>query len=217
MALANDSIDVTPGSGVSVATQLVSGKEYQVVMHADSSGNIVGSSPIYRLLVPAQAVGANKVMCDLFNATGSGKTIKVLSAFAYVDNDTAVTGVVGVEVAMTRTTAVGTGGTSHTFNGTSLTAASIASFDTDFPALPAGVTARAAPTGGATGGAWIATRWLFTEETNASSGLAGLVGAEFVRNAGAELTVRENQGLRFLQGAVASVGNVSFEVTFELV
>lgn len=217
MTLANDAIDVTPGTGVSVATQLVSGKEYQVVMQADPSGHIQGSNPVYRLIVPAQAVGANKVMCDLFNATGSGKIIRVLSAFAYSDIDTAVTGVLGVEIALTRTTAIGTGGTAATSNGTVINAATITAFDTDNPALPAGVTARAAPAGGATAGAWLGTRWLFTEETNAASALAGLSGAEFVRNNGAEVTVRENQGLRYVQGAVASVGNLSFEITFELI
>lgn len=214
MSLPNDSIAVTPGSGVSVATQLVGSLEYQVVMLAGADGHIEKTNPVYRLLVPASAVGANKVFVDFFNATGSGKTVEILSAFAFVDNDTAVTGVLGVEIALTRTTAIGTGGTAATADGSSLTAATISKLDTNYPALPAGITARAAPGGGATAGAWLATRFLFTEETNAASAVAGILGAEFVRNEGADVFVRENSGLRFVQGAVASVGNIAFEITF---
>lgn len=216
MALANDSITVTPGTGATVATQLVSAKEYQVVMLAMPDGNISGSLPQYRMICPSQAVGANKVFVDLFNATGSGVSLRVLSAFCFLDNDTAVTGTLGVEVDLTRTTAIGTGGTAATTNGTSLTAITISAMDTSNPALSASVTARSAPGGGATAGALLGQRWVFTEETNAGAAIAGVWGAEFIRNEGADLIVRENTGLRFVQGAVASVGNLSFEITFEV-
>ena len=215
MALPNDSIAVTPGTGASVATQLVSSKEYQIVMLATPDGHLAGSNPQYRLICPSQAVGANKVFLDFFNATGSGVAIRVLSAFCYVDNDTAVTGTLGVEINLTRTTAVGTGGTAATADGTSLTAITLSKMDTANAALSANITARSAPTGGATAGALVGQRWVFTEETNAATGIAGVLGAEFVRNEGADLIVRENSGLRFVQGTVASVGNVSFEITFE--
>jgi len=216
MALPNDSINVTPGSGATVATQLVSAKEYQIVMLAYPDGHLTGSLPQYRMICPAQAVGANKVFLDLFNATGSGGTLRVLSAYCFVDNDTAVTGTLGVEISLTRTTAVGTGGTAATLDGTSLTAITISEMDTNNPALSANITARSSPTGGATAGALIGQRWVFTEETSAPSGIAGTLGAEFVRNEGADLIVRENSGLRFVQGTVASVGNLSFEITFEV-
>jgi len=216
MALPNDSIAVTPGSGATVATQLVSAKEYQVVMLALPDGHISGSLPQYRMICPAQAVGANKVFVDLFNATGSGVAIRVLSAYCYVDNDTAVTGTLGVEISLTRTTAVGTGGTAATLDGTSLTAITISEMDTNNPALSANITARSSPTGGATAGALLSQRWVFTEETSAPSGIAGTLGAEFVRNEGADVIVRENSGLRFVQGTVASVGNLAFEITFEV-
>lgn len=216
MALPNDSITVTPGTGATVATQLVSAKEYQVVMLAMPDGHLANSLPQYRLICPSQAVGASKVFLDLFNATGSGVSLRVLSAFCYVDNDTAVTGTLGVEVDLTRTTAVGTGGTAATADGTSLTAITISKMDTANAALPAQITARSAPTGGATAGALLGQRWVFTEETAAPSGIAGTLGAEFIRNEGADLIVRENTGLRFVQGTVASVGNLSFEITFEV-
>jgi hypothetical protein len=161
-------------------------------------------------------VGANKVFLDLFNATGSGGTLRVLSAYCFVDNDTAVTGTLGVEISLTRTTAVGTGGTTATTNGTALNAITLSTMDTANAALSANITARSSPTGGATAGALVGQRWVFTEETSAPSGIAGTLGAEFVRNEGADLIVRENSGLRFVQGTVASVGNLSFEITFEV-
>lgn len=216
MALPNDSITVTPGTGATVATQLAGSKEYQVVMLALPDGHLSGSLPQYRLICPSQAVGASKVFLDLFNATGSGVSIRVLSAFCYVDNDTAVTGTLGVEVNLTRTTAIGTGGTANTLDGSSLTAITISEMDTANPALSASITARSAPTGGATAGALLGQRWVFTEETAAPSGIAGTLGAEFIRNEGADLIVRENSGVRFVQGTVASVGNLSFEITFEV-
>lgn len=216
MALANDSITVTPGSGATVATHLVSGKDYQVVMVAGLDGHIERSGDIYRLSLPSQAVGASKLYLDLFNATGTGKTMKVISALAFVDNDTAVTGTLGVELSLFRTTAIGTGGTSATTNGVVNTAATISNWNTA-TALPAGVTARLNPTGGATKGAWLGSRWAFTEETNAASAIAGTVGTDFINNPTNPLIVTENTGLRFEQGTVASVGQVSFEITFELV
>lgn len=216
MGVSNDSVTVTPGTGATIATHLAGGKEHQVVMLANPDGHLVNSNPVYRLIVPTSAVGASKVHCDLFNATGSGLTLKVLSAYCFVRSDVAVTGTVGVEVALTRTTAVGTGGTAATLNGTALTAATISALDTNNPALNANITARVAPTGGATAGALIGARHVFTEETNAATAIAGTIGAEFVRNEGAELIVRENTGLRFVQGTVASVGTLTFEITFEV-
>lgn len=215
MTQANDSILVTPGSGATVATHLAASKEHQVVMVADADGHIQKTNPVYRLIVPASAVGANKVHADIFNATGSGLVLKVLSAKVLPDIDTAVTGVVSAEVALTRTTAVGTGGTAATLDSTSLTAPTIVELDTSNPALHANITARAAPAGGATAGALLGLRHVFTEETNAGAALAALLGAEFVTCG--PVIVREGQGLRFVQGAVASVGTLNFEITFETV
>jgi len=216
MALPNDSIAVTPGTGATVATHLVDSKEFQVVMIADSSGHLQKSNPAYRLVLPSQAVGANKLYLDLFNATGSGKVMNILSIYVYVDNDTAVTGTVGVEVALTRTTAAGTGGTAATNDSTSLTAPTITRMDTNDSVVPTQITARSAPTGGATAGAYLGSRWIFTEETAAPSGIAGTLGADLIRNDGSKLIIRENQGLRLVQGTVASVGNIAIEINFEL-
>lgn len=217
MSRANDSVAVTPGAGASIATQLAGGLEHQLVMLTRPDGHLEGSLPVYRLIVPPQAVGASKIMLDLFNATGSGASLRILSAFAYPSLDVAVTGTVGIQLALTRTTAVGTGGTAATANGSSLTAATISALDPASAALAAQITARAAPTGGATAGALLSLRQTFMEETNAGTAAAAALGLEFVRNEGASVIVPENSGLRFVQGTVASVGSVAFEVTFEVV
>jgi hypothetical protein len=176
----------------------------------------VEETAVFRLTVPSAAVGANKVYFDLFNATGSGSTLRVRSVFAFVDSDTAVTGTLGVELNLTRTTAVGTGGTAATTEGTSLTAATFSKFDPDMANLSASITSRLGPTGGATAGAVLGRRWVFTEETNAASALGGLIGAEFIRVGGNDVLVPQNTGLRIVQGAIASVGSVGFEVNFSL-
>lgn len=178
-----------------------------------------GNNPTYRLFVPAQAVGASKVFFDLFNATGSGKTLKVLAVIPIVSGAVAVTGTLAVDLFLTRTTAIGTGGTAATADGTSLTAATLSKMDPANAALPAGVTARLAPTAGATAGAVIAGESLFTEETNSSTYLSTLF--DFIRRmagpGSAPLIVPENSGLRIVQGAVASVGNIGFDVIFEAI
>lgn len=213
---ANDSILVTPGSGATVATHNPGdSKEYQVVMLAGDKGHIHGTKPSYMLFVPVQAVGASKLFFDLFNATGSGKIIEINGIWAVVKTDVAVTGLVGVEVQVARTSAVGTGGTAATYNGTSFTAATVTPKDTSNAALPAQITARLTPTAGATvAGVWW-QNYIFTEETNVSSQVSqffNLVPAQTTEFQ--SLTLRENEGIVVKQGTVASVGSLGFLVDF---
>lgn len=227
-----DNTTLNAGAGGDViATDDIGGVKYQRVklsIGADGAAadvhafnplpvNLIDDSSVYRLVVPPQAVGANKVYLDFFNATGTGVSVRVKSAFAFNSNDVAVTGTLGVRLHLTRTTAIGTGGTAATADGSSLTAGTITKLDPALAALPAGVTARVAPAGGATAGALVAIRHVFTEETNTGAALTAAVGAEFIRVPGADLIVPENTGFRFVQGSVASVGNIGFEVNFDLI
>ena len=227
-----DNTTLNAGTGGDViATDDIGGVKYQrvkVTFGADGSSSDVqlsnplpvrqsGPTAVYRWIVPPQSVGANKGFGDLFNATGSDATMRIISAFCYPALDVAITGTVGVQMSLTRTTAVGTGGTAATADGTSLTVNTISKLDPSLSSLPAQVTARAAPSGGATAGALIGTRYPFTEETNAGTAIAGALGCEFVRTNGSDLLVPENTGIRFVQGTVASAGNIAFEVNFQLV
>ena len=171
--------------------------------------------PTYRLFVPKQAVGANLVYFDLFTSTGSGVELLVLSAIPIVSGAVAVVGVVGVDLFLTRTTAVGTGGTAATYEGTDVTACTISNMVSGSDACQQTVTARLTPTGGATAGAVLAMASVFTEETNQATYFAH--NNDFVRrmNGNCPVIVRPGNGIRVVQGAVASVGNIGFDVIFQ--
>ena len=140
MTLANDSILVTPGTGATVATHAVSAKEHQVVMIADSNGQLWGAMDTWVASTAntAHVAAARTTLIDLFNATGSGVVIKVRGVYI-IPSLAAVAGV-GQTYETIRTSAVGTGGTTITAG----------KFETANTALPAGVTARIKPTAGAT-------------------------------------------------------------------
>jgi hypothetical protein len=170
---------------------------------------------MHKLFVPKQAVGANLVYFDLFNPAGSGSVIKVYSVIPVVSGAVAVTGVVGADLLLTRTTAVGTGGTAATYEGTDTTACTISAADGDQPFNAQIVTARLTPSGGATAGAVLAWRCVFTEETNAGTYIQIDLVTPMAQSF-APIVVKAGTGIRVVQGAVASVGNIGFDVSFTL-
>lgn len=218
MAQANDSAS-TGTAGQVIATHLVAGKEHQVVMLADDSGHISGSLPTYGLITPPIAVGASKLLLDIFNATGSGKVMDIRGAWLIPKMDVAVTGAVSARVDLYRTSAVGTGGSTVAADSATVDVSTGTTwkFDESNAAIPAQITARVAPAGGAT-----ISRWLFptnaaTEESPTSMGFLtqwqNLIPVFFY---GQKLAVRENTGVLFKQGTVASVGSISLLIAFTL-
>lgn len=170
----------------------------------------------YRVFVPNQAVGASLIYFDLWNPTTSGVLLDVYSVIPIVSGAVAVTGVVAVDLHLNRTSAVGTGGTAMTRNGTSLTAMTLAKMIGDGQDLNGSVTGRLTPTGGATAGAVIAWDSYFSEETNAGTYFASL--KDLVRRGYQDcppLVVQQGSGISVVQGAVASVGNIGFDVIFQ--
>lgn len=163
----------------------------------------------YRLFVPAQAVGTSVVFFDLFNAVGSASELEVLSVLPVVSGAVAISGVIAVDLFLTKTTAVGTGGTAATAEGTSLTAATISAQNHTQP-IHGSITARLTPSGGATAGAVLATRSVFTEETNAGS----YTPSDLITCG--PVLVPEGKGIRVVQNNVASLGNIGFDVTFSV-
>lgn len=170
-----------------------------------------------RLIVPKQAAGASTVYFDLFNASGSASRIEVLSVLPIVSGAVAVTGTLAVDLFLTRTTAVGTGGTAATQGGTSLTAAMFSPVDWE-GALDPNITARLTPTGGATASNVLAFRSVFTEETAdaAYNPQHDLARSPALQNLPG-IVLKEGQGIRVVQGGVASVGNIAFDVTFDII
>lgn len=220
MAQANDSILVTPGSGATVATHLVAAKEHQVVMVCDDSGHIQGTLPTYFYTTPPIAVAANKLWCDIFNATGSGKAMDIRGLWLIPKLDVAVVGVVAVRLDLYRTSAVGTTGTAASVDSATVDVAggNLTKFDESNAAIPAQITARVAPGGGAT-----ILRWMFPmsyspEELGTSAGGYLIQGINMIPqfSFGQKLIVRENTGLLIKQGPVASVGSGSILVAFTL-
>lgn len=168
------------------------------------------------LFVPKQAVGANLIYFDLFNATGSNRDLKILMVQPVVSGAVAVVGTLGVDLFLNRTTAVGTGGTAADANGSSLTAATITYADHSQALVPS-ITARLTPTGGATAGAVLSWTCVFTEET-ADATYNNV--KDMARHGMFDLppiTVPQNTGISVVQGSVASVGNIGFNVVFDMV
>jgi hypothetical protein len=205
LTLANDSILVTPGSGATVATHLISSKEYQVMMPADPDGHIWGSQDVYFYNISSQVhvAAANTVHWDLFNADAS-LVVRVYSILQIPNITTAVTGVV-FDWKLARTTAVGTGGAAQTAWGP----------DTAQTALDADITCRSKPTGGATEGTVLRNYSISSEETNTGTiQIASMGGLELMPAILRGLRLRQNEGLRCVQVTNSAAGNTGWLIGF---
>jgi hypothetical protein len=210
MSLANDSITVTPGSGATVATHLAGGKEHQVVMLAEASGQLVSDRDLWCINIPSQVhvAAASTVHWDLFNASSTLR-VRVHSIRQIPNIVTAVTGV-AKNWRLERTTSVGTGGTGQT----------AWSIDTAMAALSSDITCRAMPTGGAASGVTLWNYPMHSEETNAGAMvIASLGGRELVPLWAQEtgIVLRENQGLSCLQLTNSAQGNTGWQIVFSVV
>lgn len=168
----------------------------------------------YKLFVPVGAAGANKVYFDLWN--GSNKNIEVATIVPIASGAVAVVGTLAVDLYLTRTSAVGTGGTGATLEGTALNAATFTRMDANGPPLLTGISARLAPAGGATAGAVIGFNSIFTEETNIATYFRSNMVEAAQPGINSILTIPPGTGIRVVQGAVASVGNIGFDVLFQV-
>lgn len=206
MTLANDSILVTPGTGATVATHTISAKEHQAIVNVTQGGHIFGTCPTWTAATGATAhvAAARTTLIDLFNASGSGVVLRVCAIYV-MPALAAVTGV-GQTYEAIRTSAVGTGGTTIT----------PASFDTTNTSLPAQVTARTKPSGGAT----TATTLLFlngsSEETSSYATSASILNhiPRCGRGESQDIILREGEGLKIDQTTSSSVGNVNVLLLF---
>lgn len=168
----------------------------------------------YKLFVPIGAAGANKVYFDLWN--GSNRNIEVASVVPIASGAAAVVGTLAVDLYLTRTTAVGTGGTGATLEGSALNAATFCRMDANGPPLLTGISARLAPGGGATAGAVVGYNSIFTEETALPTYFRSNMVEAAQPGINSVLTVPPGTGIRVVQGAVASVGNIGFDVLFQV-
>lgn len=213
MTLAGDSILVTPGSGATVATHTVGGKEHQVFMQAGESGHIIGSKDtyVYSIASTVHVAAANTIMWDLFNANAT-LLVRVVSIRQIPNIVTAVTGV-AFNWTLQRTLTAGIGGTPQIAWRP----------DPSQPALDADITCQLKPTGGAIVEDTLKNYAIHSEETNAGTIiLASMGGLELVpQSLNGDLTggvqqgilLRQNQGIRCVQVTNSAAGNTGWEIT----
>lgn len=211
MAKSNDSVEVTPGSGATIATHLVGSKEHQLMMLSDATGHISNSRPFYCYSIASQVhvASANTLHWDIFNANAD-LIVRVRSVIQIPNITTAVTGVT-FDWKLARTSSVGTGGTAQI--------AWLA--DLNATALSADITCRAKPTGGAIETTVLRNYALSSEETNAATiQIAAQGGLELVQpmlaRGGCEhgIVLRQNQGLRCVQVNSSAAGNTGWLIGF---
>lgn len=214
MTLPNDS---HVSGSTTFATHLISSKEYPVGVQADADGHIRGSLPAFGLFIPPAAAGAGSataIRFDLWNGSASN-TIRLRKLFAVVATDVAVTGTVGIRLDVFRTSAVGAGGTAaSTAASTSTTAPCFWGFRSA-DSLPSGISARAGTiTSGATSAQFYFPAFIFGEETNMSAHIPQYYNLLLDMPTEQPMELAVNQGIKVVQGSVASAGNYGFLVAF---
>lgn len=213
MTTANDSILVTPGTGATVATHLLSSKEYQaVVIASGGTGHVAGTELCYwyEIAEKVHVAAASTIHWDMFNAHAT-LVVRVLGIYQKPGIVTAVTGV-ATNWSLDRTTSIGTGGTAQT--------AKLA--DLSQTALNASITCRINPGGGAASGVALKTYTIHSEETNAASQMMHMMMAGGVANLlppmlndpTAGLVLRENQGVKCTQTTNSAAGNTGWCICF---
>lgn len=223
MALANDSITVTPGTGATVATNSVGGKEHQVVQIADAEGHIEGSPLAYiAYFSPRVLTAAATDQFDIFNATGSGVTLRLRGLYPVITRTVATAFIIPWQFDIVRTNTIGTGGTAFTKDSATTPAAGAGNFvrfSNGDAALGANVTARALPTGGAAIANFLFSMFVLPEETFPYETLAQ--GINWMPELPHEQPweIRENEGFKVRQiTATASTGaSIGWIVSFTTV
>jgi len=211
-------VAITPGAGTNIASDDVGGVQYQRVkiafgadgVAADAHGDnpfpvIERGIPTYFFSTTMAAGAAAKIYMDIFNATGSGKVAKLRGLYV-VSNSAAVVGV-SVQWTLARTSAVGTSGTTLTAGVADLTD----------PAIPTQVTARHAPTGGATTGGALFDFWNTSEETLPMNALGSITNWCILAPGVTPITFRENQGIKLTHVTSTTAGSwmVTAAITLE--
>jgi hypothetical protein len=214
VSLPNDSA-TTGTAGQVIATHTVGGKEYQVVMLADESGHLVQTLPSYSFFIKAQAGAAAKDHFDIFNATGSGKLLELRGLWIAPSLIAAVVGTVSPDFDLIRTSAVGTTGTSMPYKAA--TFPNISPIDTTNANLPAQVTMRAAPGGGATAAEALFSTYVTQEEAQAGAQLGQFYNVMPETAVGQRYILQENQGFKLRQITLGVAQNFSFFGLFTLV
>lgn len=207
--LPNDSVSVTPGSGVNIATQTINSKEYQAVINAGCSGHLLDSKPSYIAWANDVAFAGSKYHISILNATGSGKIVRVIKLFAVNVMVASATGV-GVRFDMHRISAHSGG-----------TAISVEKMDTANDAPPAGVTVRTGATSVTLGNRLFGMPTTGEEvgaTTNLNLGFHLMQGMNLLFEADRiqELVLREGEGFAVRQITSSTAGTYGWLMVYTL-
>lgn len=225
MALANDAVLVTPGSGATIATHSPGGSnttEYQVTMLANATGHIVDSMPTYGLNVPQLLLAANKYHWELFNHPSSGKTLTCRGLWPIIELSQSNAATLLARFELYRTTAVSSGGTaSAAFESASSILANFFRLNPGDASLSSHISAKTQLTS-ITTGTFLWPAYLSTFATSSISSLGAMninqltAGINFVpqREFGQELVIPAGQGVAMRQGTVASAGSIGWLIEF---
>jgi hypothetical protein len=218
MALPNDSILKAPdGSGALVSTELVSGKEYEVDMKAGDAGHLFGTRDSYLVLaVPSVSGVAGQVWFDIFNGVGSGKTLEIHGIWFNSNLDLAAAATVAYKLNFFRTSTSGSGGNLY---ASATLPRSVSRINAVVGSLPAQVTMRDRPTGGAATSLFIGQSFYFSEETSTSFSYTtqffnALRYAQYEDMA--DLKIPSGTGLKIEQGTVTTLGLLGYRVAFSI-
>ncbi len=230
MALASDSIFVTPGSGATLATNSPgSGStEYHVAIPATAVGNLVETEPTYTLQLPLLQSAANTYQWELFNGATSGLTLLMRAIYGMQSSDTRGTGpLLAMRFDYFRSTALSSGGTAFTTESSSTASANFSRWDTNDAALPSTVTCKTIPTS-ITTGAWLFSQYIWagvniTGDVTTADRFNNMLMGETPDDVGAEfrsskpLILYPGQGIACRQGTVTSSGSFTWTLQFTAV
>lgn len=224
----SDYVFITPGTGgtggtVAVAADRITsgGVDYiyqrvKPVTGRDGSPpddvSDIDPLPIYTDSRPAYFVTSGKtamvnvastIHFDLFNAAGSGVTVRVTQLrMQLVPTITTVTGVIN-DWQIVRTSTVGTGGTSRT----------IVKTNTGYQNVPAGLTARTKPTGGASTSEVLLEPSTTFEESTQGAAFAAI--SQDLNWLPRPVDLIEGQGLKIVQVVASAIGFVNHVLCIE--
>lgn len=184
----------TVSTGGVIATQTVSGKEYQVIMQARADGHVIGSRPDYLVNFPAAANAVNRELAEIFNAHAS--TVIRIRGIWIIPTQTAITGAQQA-FDVNKISAVGT---------TGLTAVTPRAMDTSNTHALTSITFGYNSSAGATlNHLWFPV-FLFNEETSAPVGLIAYQNQlPLLGDSVMEIVLRQNEGIQVKQ-TVGTVG-----------
>lgn len=228
MALANDAILATPGSGASLAFHSPGGSKttaYQVAMPGSASGFIGETQPTYGLNIPQIGCAVDSYHWELFNHPSSGKTVTLRGMWP----------IPGLEVgnvlsnperyAFYRTTAAGSGGTaSAAFESATTTLANFFRLNPGDTSLSSHISCRTKLTS-ITTGAFLFQAYISSlcsvrtsEHIEAMHWNQLLRGINYIpqREYGQEITIPPGQGMTMREGNVVGVGTLGWLLEFTL-